>query len=957
MPVSRLFAASVLGGLLGTSSLRAQHIISAAADAIPATRFKPTDTLPFGRGVIRGRLDNGLEYYIRRNAKPEQRAELRLVVHAGSLQEDDDQRGLAHMVEHMEFEGSPHFPNRSLVDYLQSIGLRFGADLNAMTTFDYTLYMLRVPTADPAQLAKGFDVLQDWAGGATFDSVALAAQRGIVLEEWRRGQGVETRIQQQTFPIIYKGSRYAVREPIGDPEIITSATRDKLIRFYRDWYRPNLMAVIAVGDFDPAQVEALIKARFAGLTNPAHPRPREVYTIPDNVDPLVAIVADTEVTGAGISVSYKIPPLRKLTAADYRESLVRNIFQSGLAQRYRAMTQVSDPPFLGASAGFGGMTEERGSFSVSVGTRNEGMLPGLNAALAEIERIAQFGLTEPELDRARTSIRTALKNALAEQGDLTSLAYAQEYAESFLAGTPTLDLETEVGLVRQWLPTITNADIKRVAATWRDPQNRIVVAQLPKSLDVLVPDTASLLAAFDYPLRHPLTPHVEVANTEPLLAKPPTPGTIVTRRALPNQIIEWTLSNGIRVLLHPSTNTADQIAIVGTSPGGFNLELDKGDIPASTASQVVGVGGLGNFSMTALERRLNGHTVQLDAKIDAMSEGISATGITNDVETAFQLIYLAATQPRIDTDAVAGFRSEWRAGLENRYASPEAQFQDTIVLTMAQHNPLVHLASVAQADSIDAEKSLEVYRNRFRDMSDFRFIIAGHFIPDSIAPLVERYLASLPGGGRKETPKDLGIRPPTGMVHKIVAAGTAPKATTYLTFYGPMEMTLENEWNLFALVEVIRLRLVARLREELGGTYTPSVQLTAGLTPYPNYSITIGYITSPERDEELARATIAVLDSMQRAPALASDVEAVRQIQLRSLEEATKDEGYWISKIMRYDDLHRSFETIGTDTRIRAWTAADVQRAAKQFLRLDAYARFDLVPAVDGATATQRTPR
>jgi zinc protease len=680
-------------------------------------------------------------------------------------------------------------------------------------------------------------------------------------------------------------------------------------------------------------------------------RPRLSYTIPDNVDPLVAVVTDTEVSGVGASVTYKLPVLRTRTAGDYREALTRNVLQSVLAQRYRELTQTSDPPFLGAGAGYGGLTEGQGAFTVSVVTSGGGLIRGMNASLSEVERMAQFGALDSELERVRTALRASVAASYAERGDATSGAYAEAYRESFLSGDPVIDIVTNVGLMQQLLPTITNADLERAAAVWRNTSNRIVIAQLPKSLDIIVPDTSSLLASFEYPLRYKPTPYVELAHDDLLIPTPPTPGTIVTRESLPNDITQWTLSNGIRVLLRPSTNTADQVYVTAYSPGGYNLDLDKGLIPAQTAAEVIAAGGMGKFSLIELEKRLTGHLVHFGVHLDGMSEGIEAAAITNDMETMFQLIYLGTTQPRLDSTAVATLQRESRASLENRNGSPLQQFQDTVTLTMAQHNPWVQLPSVAQIDSIDPVKSMEVYRDRFRDMSDFRFVIVGHFSLDSIAPLVERYLASLPGGGRVETPKDLGIRPPAGMVHKTVAAETEPKATTYMSFYGPLDMTPENEWNLYALVEILRLRLLDRLRQQLGGTYTPSVQLNTSEVPYPNYSITIGFITSPERDEELAKATLAVLDSMQHYPATDEEVAKVKEAQRRYLEEARKQDGYWAQKIARFDFLHRSFALIGSEDVAKNWTAADVQRAARQFFHLDAYARFDLVPGTHASAS------
>jgi zinc protease len=341
------------------------------------------------------------------------------------------------------------------------------------------------------------------------------------------------------------------------------------------------------------------------------------------------------------------------------------------------------------------------------------------------------------------------------------------------------------------------------------------------------------------------------------------------------------------------------------------------------------------------------------ANISPIDQTLSADAITGDLETAFQLLYLAVTQPRIDTALMAVTKSQMRAAMENQSnQSPEEIFRDTVLLTMAQHHPLVRLPSPANIDSLDPQRSLAVYRDRFSDMSGFRFVIVGNFELDSIAPLVTRYLASLPGHGRVETPRDVGIRPPTGMVHKVVHAGSEPKATTILSFYGPITLTPENEWNVQALAEVIKLRLLERLRQEMGGTYTPGVQASFKRFPEPSYAIDISFTTSPERDEELTRATLTVLDSLQRMPALAEDVEKVRVGALRSMEPLPMQDGFWLQAIASAYDLGRPFADLLDDRHIRHWTAADVQRTAKQYLNLHGYARFDLLPATT-TTASQ----
>lgn len=870
--------------------------------------------------------------------------------------EDDDQRGVAHFVEHMAFEGTTHFRRHALIDYLESVGLRFGADLNAQTTFDNTTYQLRVPTDKPDVFAKALDVLADWAGGITFDSAGVLTERGVIMEEWRRGLGPSSRIRDQQIPVLYQGSRYATRLPIGLPETVATMTRDKLLRFYHDWYRPDLTAVVAVGDFDPVQVVALIRARFAPLVNPVPERPRTVSTIPDNVAPLISLVSDTEETRAGMTVTYKLPMMSVTTVDGFRQSLAQRMFLAALNQRLADLSRTPDAPFLGAQANFGAMGEATSTFAVSVATRNDGLLAGMRAALVEVERIARFGITDAERARITRAMQSSAENAYAERENVPAAEFAEAYVAEFLGQDSVVVGASEYRtLVAQQLPSVTNADIQRWAALWRMEQNRVVLITLPKAKDALIPDTHSLLAAFGAVQKETLVAHEEQAEVTPLLATLPAPGRIVSTDTLPNGITAWTLSNGVRVLFRQTANTVDKVFFTASSPGGFFQDLRYGFVPAATAAQVVTLGGVGTLSNTELGKQLTGRNVQVSVAIGPYAQGLSGGAALSDLETAFQLIYLGVTQPRIDTTAVSAFRRQFRLSLANN-GTPEQAFQDSVTLTLAQHHPLARVMSAAWIDSMDVAQSLAVYRDRFSDVSDLCFVFVGNVTRDVMIPLVERYLASLPGHGRHETPVDPGIHAPKGIVRKTVVGGHEPRTVNLLAFYGPFVMSRTNEWNLYALSKVIELRLTDRLRQQLGGTYAVNVHIAVNPDPAPHYDLTIEFITAPDRAEELTAATLAVLDTLRQRPALDADVQKVRESELLGFASAIESDAFWLSRIAAFAQYHLPFAEITSDAHIRAWRPIDVQTAAQQYLDLTHYARFDLVPAPASAAASASAP-
>ncbi len=948
-----IVAAAICGLVLSVSNGNAQRpvkTVKSAKQAAPTKSTAQQDT-----SVKIGKLANGLTYYIRANAKPDRMAKLLLVVRAGSNQEDDDQLGLAHFVEHMAFNGTTRFKEHELVNYLESIGLRFGADLNAATSFDQTTYELQVPTDKPQPLSTAFDILEDWAGGILFDSAEVIAERGVVLEEWRRGLGAGAKIRDQQLPVLYKGSRYATRMPIGTPEIIQSANPKALKRFYRDWYRPNLMAVVTVGDFDPAIIEAMITKRFAGLKNPKSERPRETYTVPGNVEPLFSVVSDSQVTATNISVNYKMPQTMGDEATQMRIGLAQSFFIGAVNQRLGELLQAAEAPFRGAQVGVSGLGQTEGMLSVNVVALDGSPMAGLRAALAEVERIARFGLSDTELERMKANTLQGAERSYSERHNIPSSSYAQAYAGHFTNGGELIDPAAKLQSLRDMLPSITNDDIKPIAALWKTKDNRVFFVTTPKRFGVMTPEESSILSSFSAVERMALTPYKEGAiKIDPLLATLPTPGRIVSRQSLAEGITEWTLSNGIRVLLRPSDFTTDMVSVQGASKGGFYLNMDSvGLVPASTVTQVLQMSGAGSFTAVELGKKLNGRQLRAGWNIGPFDESVGATAVRSDLETALQLMYLSVTQPRLDTAAIETYKAKARLAMASKVPSVEQAFQDTIKLTMSQNHPLVLEGMVSGIDSLNPERSLQVFRDRFSDMSDFRFVIVGNFELDSIAPLIEQYIGGLPGGSRVETFKDPGIHSPSGMIRKTVVGGTDPKTVTILSFYGPTLVTRKEQWELQGLGQILQLRLTERLREELGGTYSVEVSASATPVPEPRYSIDISFVSAPERADELTKATLAVLEKLQQELPLESDMHKVREAQRRRFEEQFKQDGVWAQRITLFDDLKIPFSEIRDNSVVEAWTGKDVQAAAKRFINLKSFAHFDLVPTPPSSAAAK----
>src|SRR5579862_2718083 len=612
---------------------------AAAQSPTPAALAQPVPTDP---DISMGTFPNGLRYYVRANKKPEKRAELRLVVRAGSILEEDDQQGLAHFVEHMCFNGTEHFPKADdVISFIQSLGMRFGNDVNAATSFDETTFTLTVPTDQPDVMDRALLILEDWAHNVSFAPGEIDKERGVVMEEWRSRLGAGARMTDKLFPTLLKGSRYADRIPIGKPEIIQNFKPDRLKAFYADWYRPDLMAVVAVGDFDKAAVNALVQRHFSTIPAKPSPKPRPVFDMPDHAGTTFAILTDKEMTGTSVEVDNLLRAEPDGTLGDYRQKIVESLFEGMLNARFSELTRKPDAPFIGAGAGHGPfIVRTKDTASLFAQVKEDGIEKGLDALYGEVARVERYGFTATELDRQRQNVLRSFERLIAEKDNRVSASRADEYIRNFLFNESLPTADEEAALQKRFLAEIALDDINKLAKSWYTDNDRMVIVNAPAKAGLVIPDEAKITAAMTSGITKDVQPYVDSVAGAVLLDTPPAPGSVTkTSTNAAAGITEWQLSNGARVVLKPTTFKQDEIVFRAIANGGTSLAGDADYIPATTASAIVAAGGVGKFNVTDLGKVMTGKAASVSPSIDEISEGPIGGGSPKDIETLFQLIY------------------------------------------------------------------------------------------------------------------------------------------------------------------------------------------------------------------------------------------------------------------------------------------------------------------------------
>ncbi len=910
-----------------------------------------TQSMPIDPQITIGRLPNGLRYYIRNNKLPEKRAELRLAVNAGSLLEDNDQLGLAHMVEHMSFNGTAHFEKQQIVNFMESIGMRFGPSLNAYTSFDETIYMLTIPVEKPEVMDKAFLILEDWAQNLTFDPTEIDKERGVIVEEWRLGRGANARMQDKYFPILFQGARYADRLPIGKKEVIENFKYDVLKRFYKDWYRPDLMAVVAVGDFDKAEMEAIIKKHFASIPAVKVPRLRPTYNVPDHPDTLYTVVTDKEATMTQISIYNKLPLLEQGTVGVYRQKIVNRLAAGMLSRRLSDLTQKPDAPFVMAAAGWSVFVRTKEAAMLNAIPKEGKIEQSLDALLTEAARAARFGFTSTEFDREKLQALRARERYFVETDKRPSATLAAELIRNFTQNETLPSPAMEYALNQRFLPEITLEEVNKCARDWMSESSRVVVVNAPEKPGLVVPDETKLAAVVKAVWAKEITAYVDTVANMALLDKLPEPGRIVkTTVKEPFGITEWDLSNGVKVVLKPTALKQDEIVFRATSPGGYQIAGDQDFIPARTAAQVMAATGVGKFSPVDLRKVLVGKIASVGALISEMEEGVSGSASQKDLETMFQLIYLKFTQPRADQAAFAAHIAQGKAILANQQRSPEWAFSEMLQRTLTQDHPRARPMTVEMIDQMNLEKSLAIYKDRFADASDFTFVFVGSFSLEMMKPFVERYLASLPATHRNETWKDVGIRPPKGVVEKTVLKGLEPKSQAAIVFTGPFQYDREHRAAIRAMGMVLNTRLREVLREDLSGTYGVSASPSYAKIPTETYTFSIQFGCNPQRTDELVKAIFQEIENLKKNGPSEKQVSDIREQLIRDHETNIQQNSYLLGQIyLRYqypEDLGNFF---GLPEYYKTLNAKMIWDAARMYLNMDNYVKVVLLPETKGA--------
>jgi zinc protease len=911
-------------------------VVARGQQPAPASPPPPlTQAMPVDPQITQGQLPNGLHYYVRANKKPEKRAELRLVVKAGSILEDDDQRGLAHFVEHMAFNGTAHFPKQQVVSFLESLGMRFGADVNAYTSFDETVYMLTVPTDKPETMDKSLLILEDWARGVAFEPAEVEKERGVVMEEWRLRRGATARMQDKVLPIWLKGSRYPDRLPIGTTDIIQNFKPERMKKFYTDWYRPDLMAVVAVGDFDKAAIEALIKTHFASIPTATSPRPRATFDIPDHPATVFAITADKEQPMTTVEIDTLLPSRPEGTVGGYRQDIVDRLFSSMLSARFAEIAQKPDAPFLQAFTGRGPfLTRSKDNASLGALVKEDSIERGLETLVSEAERVTRYGFTATELERQKITVLRNYERNMAERENRVSASRADEYVRNFLRQETLPSAEDEYTLHQRLLPTITLDEVNKLAKEWFPDSNRIVILSAPDKPGLVLPDEAKLTKIMRDAEEKELKAYVDTAAAAALLDAVPAGGTIAKTAAKDAiGITEWELSNGVKVVLKPTTFKEDEILFTATSPGGTSLASDQDYIPASTATMLITAGGVGKLNVTDYRKVMTGKLATATPFIRELEEGLGGSSSRKDLETMFQLIYLRFTQPRADAAAVAAQAAQMKTILANQTSTPNFVFADAINSTLYKDHPRRRMQTAAMVDEWNLDKSLAFYKERFADASDFTFVFVGSFDLPTIKPLVEKYLGGLPSTRRKETWKDPGVKTATGAIDKTVEKGIEPKSQAAIVFTGPFEWNQTQRIAIRAMAEILQTRLLELIREDLGGTYSITAGAQYAKLPTPDYQIRIQFGSDPARNADLIGRVLKEIEDFKTSGPTEKQVNDVREAMQRDFEANTKQNAYLMQQLSGKYQYGEDPATLwDIPEYYKKLDAATIQQAAKTYL-------------------------
>ena len=916
---------------VGLSTLTAQ------TDGLSTTTI-PEGNIPIDPNVKVGTLPNGLTYYIQNNGKPEDKVELRLAVNAGSIMETERQLGLAHFMEHMNFNGTKNFEKNDLVDYLQSIGVKFGADLNAYTSFDETVYILPIPSDDPEKLEKGFQILEDWAHNTTLSEEAIDGERGVVLEELRLRLGAEERMQKVTLPKIMYGSKYADRLPIGTKENLENFTYDDVRDYYNTWYRPDLMAVIAVGDLDVATMESKIKEHFSGIEKPANPAKREAYELPNHEETLIAIASDEEAAFSQVRVLYKDPfnaPEVK-TVNDFRERLVKNMFSTMINNRLDELRNSPSPPFVFGFSYYGGtLARTKNAYQSFAQVSPEGQMTGLKAILEENERVKRYGFQEAEFERAKKSLLARLEKEYNDRDKIESNRLVGQYIYHYLEQTPIPGIAWEYDMTKRLLPTIQLEEVSALIKGFLHDDNRVIVITGPEKEGLQQVTEAEVRTLLEAIKTAEIPPYQDEAVRSELIESMPAPGSIVSSETHSELgITTLTLSNGARVSYKKTDFKNDEVLFQAYSPGGSSLYSDDEYIATAFANNGLSEAGIGGLSLTDINKFMSGKIARVSPRIGSYSENFNGSAAPKDLETLFQMVYLYFTSLNKDQEAFDSFITKQKSFLGNLMANPQFYFQDQLGKIRNEGNPrYTGFPTAEKMDAADYDLAYEKYQERFADAGDFHFYFVGNIDEAQLKQYASAYLASLPGTNSNETYVPAKFRRKDAYQKHVIERGSDPKSNVTIIWEEEIPFDTDTEMAVKALGEVLTIKLIEKLREEEGGVYGVGARGNLSKISYSNLTFTISFPCGPENVDKLVAAALGEVEKIKKEGVTPEDMAKVKETYRVQHKENMKTNRFWITNMLQADQQDRNLESMmGLEAKLDTLSSEEIQKVAQTYL-------------------------
>lgn len=895
--------------------------------------------IPLDASVKTGTLSNGMKYYIKKNTLPEKKVDFRLAINAGSILEDENQRGLAHFMEHMNFNGTKNFPDNKLVDFLQSIGVKFGQHLNAYTSFDETVYMLPVPLDKPGNLDAGLKVMEDWAFNALLTDEQINKERGVVLEELRLGLGADKRMSDKYLPKLLYKSQYAERLPIGKKEVLENFKPDVIRQFHKDWYRPDLMAIIVVGDINVDEIEKKIKDNFSKYKNPSKPRDRKSFDLPNHQETLVAIETDPDATNSMVQFIMKDSDAYTpdVTVEQYNQSLVENIATTMLNNRLSELVNSNNPPFTFGSVYHGGTyARTKEAFQGFAMVKDGNQLSALNVLLEEIERAKRFGFTQSELDRAKSQIMSNMERSYNNRDKTESDMLVDEYVRNFLEKEPIPGIAWEYEDTKKFLPSVTLAQTNEIIKKMVKEESRVIVITGPKKDNVTMPTEAMVLKTFDNVKMADLKPYEEKATIKNLVKPFKSEGKIAkTETDSKLGTTTWTLGNGAKVTFKKTDFKDDEIVFTARSLGGNSIIPDAEYNKTQFAYQALSEAGVNGFSKADLTNYLAGKQASVNPYIGGLTEGLNGRTNKKDLGTAMEMIYAYFTGLNCSPEAFNAYKTKQSAMLDNMMSNPQFYFSSEHAKFLNQKNPrfIGYIPLEKDWAATDYKKAYDIYKEKFANAGNFHFYFVGNIDEATFKNEVLQYIGSLPSTGKETKYKDTGYRQVMGDYTKVYKKGRDPKSMVQIVYAGEAPYNEKEALALEALGEVATIKVIEKLREDESGIYGGGARGYMGKVPYNSYSFSISFPCGPENADKLTKSAIAELQKIIDKGPDQKDLDKYKEGEYNDDKTNMKDNNYWMNGLAKNQlDESDKYEILNYQEKVKALTVKDLQDVAKKYL-------------------------